>query len=224
MSESSVTVAIPVGPYPGNTRWLNAAIVSARQPQVDEILLISDMAEDLSKYKHFPEITIWKAPWRLGVATAFNFGVALAKNECVFMLGSDDWLEPNCIEECLKSYHQQAESRRGSAYYAVGVHYIDGRENPDQYIACNAAMVTKTLWKLCGGFPIQAFSASDAALLSIFIVHPKAGHVIAVGGRQTLYNYRPHEETDTAKNRAWYTVLKETRNLVTKLWEPPSWT
>ncbi len=137
-----VTVAIPVGPFAANKTWLREAIDSAVEAGASEILLISDMAGNLSEYwAAFPEVTVWETPWRVGVATAFNFGVALAEHDLVFLLGSDDTLEPDCLYECVKAYNKVLMPE--TKYFAVGVHYSDGREDPDQYTPCGAAMVSK---------------------------------------------------------------------------------
>jgi len=162
--------------------------------------------------------SVWKSPWYLGVAHAFNIGVAVAPTELVFMLGSDDWLEPTCIEDCVKEF--QARSGDPYGYYYVGVRYSDTGET--QELACNAAMVTKSLWRRTGGFPIQSASgAPDAALLSIIIGnYPRAGRHWPVADGKPLYNYRRHVEADTASKASWQRVILETRDLVTREWVP----
>lgn len=159
---------------------------------------------------------IWISPWYLGVAHAFNFGVALADNEHVVMLGSDDTLEPNCIEECEKA------KLDGLYYQYFPLRYMDTGEI--QNIACNAAMVTKELWRHTGGFPVQSASgAPDCALLSIMMARPggEAGQIVRIGNGEPLYNYRRHNETDTARNyQKWEKVILATRDLVTKDWQP----
>lgn len=164
-------------------------------------------------------ITIYRAPWRLGVATAFNFGVALSPTDCVFMLGSDDYLEPECLETCLWAFERDNETRWLS-YYWVPVHYLDERPEPDQFLPCNAAMVTKQFWRYVGGFPYEAFTAPDAALVSIMLSHgEKAGYLKQVGTKP-LYNYRPHDGTDTAKRGAWQGIILGIRHLVSQEWKP----
>ncbi len=231
-----VTVVIPVGPNASHQKWLSEAIQSVidQTYSVDEILLIDDMAdidrESLEAIdgmatidtndESLPTLNIWKSPWRLGVPHAFNFGVALARNELVFMLGSDDWLEPTCIDECVNRWlknHQQ------DAYYYVGVHYTDGRDDPDQTVPCGEAMVTKGLWKATGGFPLETASgACDAALMSIMIKHHQKW-LVAVAVGAPLCNYRVHHETDTANRGSWQGVILETRDLVTREWKAPNW-
>jgi glycosyltransferase involved in cell wall biosynthesis len=160
--------------------------------------------------------------WHLGVAHAFNFGVACAPADLVFMLGSDDTLEPECLAECSNAYY--AAARPNLSYYWVGVRYMHG-EYPDQYLPCHAAMVSKELWKHTGGLPVEAASgASDAALISILMGQgERAGDLVCVDHNKPLYNYRVHDETDTASKGAWQGVIIETRNILTRDWTPPKW-
>lgn len=222
----NVSVVIPVGPYEANKRWLEQAIISVAEQtwakRADggvNLVLVDDMAE--LKPTFIPtdlSYTIWKSPWYMGVAHAFNIGVMVAPSEWSFMLGSDDWLEPECIEKCVEAFRERSEDPY--AYYYVGVRYSDNQETQD--LACHAAMVSKALWRRTGGLPIQAASgASDAALLSIMYGnYPRAGRVWPVAGGIPLYNYRRHQETDTASKGPWQGVILETRHLVTLHWQP----
>lgn len=204
-----VTVAIPVGPSEGNKRWLNECLQSVvdQTYPVDEVLLIDDGAnlEDMEG------IRIWKTPWQSGVPHAFNFGVGLAKNELVFLLGSDDYLHLDCIKQCVKAWE---DNRKLDAYYYVGVEYLDDRENKRQFNPCNAAMVTKGFWEWCGGFPPESASgACDAALISCLW---GSNHLVCVNGSKPLYYYRSHGESDTSHRAAWQGVILETRDILTK--------
>lgn len=160
--------------------------------------------------------------WRLGVASAFNFGVAVAPTELSFMLGSDDTLDPECLERCAYAY-ERAE-RPELSYFWVGVRYMHG-EYPDQYLPCHAAMVSKSLWKHTGGLPLEsAVGACDAALISIMMGNaPYAGDLVCVNGDKPLYNYRVHDDTDTASRARWQGIIIESRNILTDDWKPPVW-
>lgn len=215
-----VTVTIPVGPYEANKRWLPEAIESVRSQitPIDEILVINDQA-NLSYGKFGKGITVWKTPWLSGVAHAFNYGVALAKNELVFMLGSDDYLAPECVARCVDTWKKNEQK---DGYYYVHIRYLDDREDPDQDLPCGAAMVTKGLWRLTGGFPLQAaLGQSDTMLVSILWKH-RPDLLVGVHSREPMYFYRPHEESDTSSKGPWQGVLLETRDLVTDLWKPRS--
>ena len=217
-----ITVAIPVGPEPHHRQYLDECLESVRQQTLApaEVLIVDDMGglpAGLDRSNGY-SVRTYRSPWRLGVAQAFNFGVALAENEAVFMLGADDRLLPRCLERCAAAY----EARDGAdLWYGVGVKYSDGR--PDQYAPCNAAMVTKALWRKTGGFPPEAGSgAPDAALISVLMVHESQA-IACVDGDRPLYWYRVHEGSDTAQRGPWQGVILETRGLLSALWEQPRW-
>lgn len=213
-----ITVAIPVGPYPANQRWLDECLdsVEEQSERPDEIMLIDDMAA-LDMDSRNGKYRIWNSPWRLGVGAAFNIGVALARNECVFMLGSDDRMLPNCLAQCRMAYERE-KGRDG--YYFVGVRYMDDRE--DQNVPCNEAMVTQGLWRETGGFwPESGVGACDAALISTMMVH-MPDKIIKVG-ENALVEYRPHAETDTAGRTPWQGAILQTRDLLTSTWVKPEW-
>lgn len=221
MSYPGVTVAIPVGPEKHHQAFLEECLDSivAQTVKPSEILIIDDMAGLPWRKDCGQENThVWRSPWLLGVAHAFNFGVALAENDLVFMLGGDDKLLPNCLEHCLMAWE---ENKRRDAYYAVGVQYSDGREN--QFLACNAAMVTKGFWRLTGGFPPESSVGSpDAALISILLGNDLP-QTVMVNGEKPLYWYRVHDKSDTAQRRPWQGVISQTRDLLTKTWKQPAW-
>lgn len=220
-----ITVAIPLGPHPEHARWLDECLRSVydQSVNVDEILIIDDMHGLTGSYEK-DGCRIWRSPWLLGVAHAFNFGVALARNECVFMLGADDTLEPDCIQRVLAQYAGTSEEDKGSTYYFVSVRYLDDREDNTQFLPCNAAMVTKSLWRKTGGFPIEAASgACDAAFVSRFWNRADEVRFAGVGEGTTLYNYRPHADTDTAQRSQWQGIILATRGLVTEVYDPPRW-
>lgn len=157
-----ITVVIPVGPAPHHTGYLAKCLdsVGAQTEMPEEILVIdngtglrgplsdeflkpferSDMAPSDAK--------IWRAPWAMGLATGFNAGVGLARNEHVFFLGSDDLLHPRCLELCWRAWLADPHPL---GWYFVGVRDSSGYE---QNTPCLAAMVTKTLWAAGGGLEL----------------------------------------------------------------------
>lgn len=210
-----------MGPFQGNRQWLYEAINSALDQTypIAHLVIIDDMAGLKDYDVPLANTTLWHSPWRLGVAAAFNIGVALSPTNCVFMLGSDDTLEQTCIANCAWKYeHVQ---RPDYTYFFVGVRYSDGRE--DQYAPCHAAMVTQTLWRHSGGFPPESgVGTSDANFISVLMANPDAGHLVCVNAHSPLYNYRVHDDTDTAKKAEWQHVIIETRNILTREW-PNAW-
>jgi hypothetical protein len=185
-----ITVSIPVGPNPSNVRWLGECLNSLWHQTLKpaEVLLIDDGAN----LGLMPGLSIWKSPWRLGVTHAFNFGVALAQNNLVVMLGSDDWLHPEAIE---RAYVAWNDIRDPMGYYGFIVKYADGRI---QYDPCNGAMVTKDLWQATGGFPIEAaIGACDTWLISLLMIsNGRFGNLHQIGP-EPYYFYRNHSDTDT---------------------------
>lgn len=223
-----VSVVIPVGPLPCHREWLEECLdsVVAQTVQPNHVIMVDDMA-GLSTLKidplaHLP-LEVWRSPWHLGVAHAFNIGAALARGPLVFLLGADDTLEPDCLERCLQEYDavDRKHSNANLGYYYVSLRYMDSGET--QCVPCNAAMIHKDLWKATGGFPVESASgAPDAALVSI-IWGRKIGFTHPVDKEKVLYNYRRHPGTDTASKGAWQGVILETRDLVTREWQPPQW-
>ncbi|NIM48557.1 MAG: hypothetical protein GTO22_04745, partial [Gemmatimonadales bacterium] len=61
----------------------------------DEVLVIENGGEPLDLPA---SVSVWRSPWPLGVPAGFNLGVALAANELVFMLGSDDFILEGCMD------------------------------------------------------------------------------------------------------------------------------
>ena len=203
-----ITIAIPVGPNPANVQWLHEALESIEQQTElpGEVLLIDDGAHlDPARY---PGCRIWATPWPSGVAHAFNAGVALAAYDLVIMLGSDDRLLPHAVATCWQ-FWQGVRDPHG--YYAMPVVYDDGREQLDP---CNAAMVHKDLWKLTGGFPVEAaIGACDTWLISkIWVGKGTQGSLYTVGDRP-LYWYRDHAATDTHQRAATWDLLVQYRDL-----------
>lgn len=226
----SIGVTIPVGASESNRRWLteclNSVLSQTRRP--DSVTLVWDYPNDkrlpweadqaIETLQDATLLKEWTAPWYLGVAHAFNFGVALDPSEMTLMLGSDDTLEPDCLEECASAYY--AWKRNPLAYYYLGVRYMD--DDSLQTVPCNAAMVGKALWRRTGGFPVESASgAPDAALVSILLSRGiEAGYVYPVADGKPLYNYRRHQDTDTASRGPWQGVILATRDILTTLWKP----
>jgi len=221
---TGVTVVIPVGPQAHHKAFLGEALQSvADQTRLpDELLLIDDMAsvvwDDWKEVAHLDSLTVWRAPWRLGVASAFNAGVGLAKHPLVIMLGADDKLLPKAVAACVAQWEANGKA---DAYYYMGVEYSDGR--PSQTTPCNAVMITKGLWQATGGFPPETASgANDCALVSILMVHSNK-QLVAVADGSPLYWYRVHENSDTAGRGPWQGVILETRDILTRDWKAPKW-
>lgn len=228
MTGPRLGVAIPVGPLAHHTRYLDEALESVyRQTYpVEDVLLIDDMQgldEAALRGRYGANLRVWYAPWHIGVAHAFNAGVALGRGEWTLMMGADDWLEPGCFEAaaaCIEAREREA------AYYWLDIRYADTGE--DQGLPCNAAFVNREYWRLTGGIPTEAASgAGDAALVSIVWLRSHddfpAGKLRRIATPTPQYIVRRHAEQDTAVRGPWQGVILATRDLVTALWEPPQW-
>lgn len=203
-----ITIAIPVGPNPSNVEWLGECLASIAEQTVmpDEILLIDNGAN--LNAAEYPACTIWRCPWPSGVAHGFNYGVALAKNDLVLMLGSDDRLMPHAIQACQWAWDHWHDPL---GYYYFIIEYESGRF---QDIPCNGAFVHKELWKRTGGFPVEAaMGACDTWLISLLYASKgRAGNLYQVSPAP-LYWYRDHPQTDTVQRGAWMGMIVTARNL-----------
>lgn len=218
-----VTVVIPVGPEPFHQRWLDECVesVKAQTYPVDEILLIDDMAALGDK----EGCRIWKAPWRLGAAGAINCGVSLARNDLVYILCADDWLEPECIAACMEEYERRNDPL---GYYHVTILLVCEGDYTHHFaplkdLPSGAALITKQLWRHTGGFPPDSSTSPDAMFISILYGKPGSGNLYHVRQGVPLCKVRMHPEQDSAKRGAWSNIIWSTLDLVTKEWEPPNW-
>ncbi len=226
-----ITVTIPVGPFAANKRWLDECVASVieQDDPPTEILFIGDQASidwhvfipkirELVRVKLYEppyrmQVNCWETPWLSGVAHAFNFGVALAVNEHVVMLGSDDLLEPWAIGDLKAAI---AKYRDPYGYYFYDVKYMDTGEVQD--LPCNGAAVTKALWAKNGGFPPEsAVGAPDTMLISIMMGNGRdAGNLRHIDSNAPPYLYRRHDETDTATRPR--IELTGIRDILTSTW------
>lgn len=216
-----ISVVIPVGPYPANKRWLDECVHSIRMQTlkpVQEIYVDDGSGVNFQANYNaaaFLDVKVEHMRWRTGISHSFNYGIMAAKTECVFMLGSDDTLEPTCLEKCYDSY-----LRRGKAdgYYSVPIRYMDTGEV--QTAPCNAAMVTKGFWRMSGGFPIEtSIGIGDSTLLSICLAHHLPVYWVGEDVKDpdtALYNYRRHPDIHTYKIP--WGIADPLRSYLTETW------
>lgn len=232
-----ISVVIPVGPYPANKQWLQECLESAIAARPSEIVIIDDGARlhdldvdwlDTWHYRAIGDpyqcdayldvgvdISVWPMLWHTGISHAFNYGVMAARYECVFMLGSDDTLEPTCLEKCYEAYLKRDKQ---DGYYSVPIKYMDTGEV--QTAPCNAAMVTKGFMRLSGGFPIEtAIGIGDSTLLSICLAHNLPVYWVGEDVKEPdvpLYNYRRHPDIHTYKIN--WGIADQIRSHLTETW------
>lgn len=219
-------IIIPVGPHTHDKDWLPECLESIRAQTVKpaKVILIDDMAGLDHGYvnPHLSPIPyqIWQAPWRIGCSAAWNCGVGLSNNDmglCLLM-GADDQLHPQAIEKAFQAYTMV---RDDLGYYWMVIQYSDGEL---QGLPCNAAVVTKTLWKHTGGFPIEgALGAPDAAFISILLGNgSRAGNLHKICD-DPIYWVRRHEYQDTARQNRFHSQIIDVRNVLTATWNPVEW-
>ena len=230
-----VAVTIPVGPLLHHRQYLDAAIESivAQTTEPEFVTIVDDMANlDDRHYgtlaNEVDDIGMLHVHnyWRLGAAASFNVGVVSSfvhGADVVIMLGADDVLMPDCVEQLVAAY--EAAERPDERYYWFGVQYSDGRE--DQYLPCHAAAVTPGLWRWTGGFsPAMGLWAPDAALISVILAHD-SGVLAGVAvdrdaGGHPLYWHRIHEAQETAQSGIWAAngLGDQVRGVITETFKP----
>lgn len=241
--ENNITVLIPIGPGKNYAEWIKEAVGSIYEQTMlpNEILIIDDgtnisleyVRDMVSSYAHaiemfmdrfticpkdsnkMVEIRIWKSPWNLGFASAYNCGMGIARNDLVLYLSSDDKLMPTCIEDCYKTY---LENEERDAWYACS-YEINGETHT---IPNNLAMITKNLWRWLGGYPPSAFAGPDALLLSCLMVHAP-DRIVKVAEGKANYWLREHSEQETRKQVGYFAasgVIEVIRDMETRRFKP----
>jgi len=231
---SGITVAIPVGPHATDQQWLDKGLESVRLQtrQPDEVLLIDDMAglpQDITDRGQPYPIRIWRSPWRLGVATAFNVGVALANNDLVFLLADDDWMEPECLEACLAEYERR-DDPLGFYHVTIRIDIAEGYVykhkllDPPVYARPGtAAMVTKQLWRHTGGYPLESGMAPVETFIQLLLSDKGAGHLYPVRRGEVLYHGLAHSGQASEHYPSWRRIAVLNRLRLLQEWEPANW-
>lgn len=202
MNTLPITVVIPVGPKPHHREYLGEMLNSIGMQRYlpSEVLIVNDGGPALGILGNPIDLVVREHinAWNLGMVASWNLGVGMSQNDLVLLTGADDMLYGDCIWECWRAWEREKDPY---GYYYLGVKYSDGRE---QNTPCNAAMVTKTLWRHTGGIPAQcAVGAPDHIFLSMLLAHSKAGTCKARILRvcdDMLYWYRVGDKTETTRN------------------------
>lgn len=184
-----ISVVIPVGPKAHQREHLRECVdsVHAQTQLPDEFIIVAEgRNHDAVDYDGLWWMNAFDTP--LGIPGAFNKGVELARNELVFLLGSDDKLYPRCLELCYAAY-QRFQAPLG--WYSVGVEYSNGFT---QNTPCLAAMVTKTLWAKAGGLKsdYRPYPATEIEFISrMLLANGELGATYRVSD-EVLYYHRIH--------------------------------
>jgi glycosyltransferase involved in cell wall biosynthesis len=194
-----ISVVIPVGPLPRHTEHLRECLdsVLSQVEKSDQILVLDNGIGLRDPIAETEQGVDWhRIPWAIGLASGYNYGIAIARHENCFMLGSDDKLLLNCLKRC-----REASVRENHAigWYYVGVEYSDGRT---QNTACMAALVSKTLWRRTGGYELGSdygvnslklpVRSCEHIVLSKMMTDPNLGRIVRVSD-ELLYWVRLRE-------------------------------
>lgn len=236
---NGITVAVPVGPQQEYKQYLGECLdsVSEQMTDKDQIIIVDDQAH--LEARHIPEnldfcvetnpeqvrdgqYVIWRTSWLVGCADAWNAAVSMAGNSLVLLLGSDDRLYPDCLDELRDAYtaHNYLD-----AWYNLTVEITEGPDKGIHDVFNNAAAVTKGLWNLLGGFPPSAGAgAPDALLISVMLVHMPE-RLIQVKEGTPLYWARVHDAQETPRQAGFFNwEVIQIRNKETQRWQKPTWT
>lgn len=184
-----ISVVIPVGPMAHQREHIRECFESIHsQTQLPDEMIIVAEGRNHSAVDY--DGIWWMNPFDtpLGIADAFNKGVELARNELVFLLGSDDKLMPRCLELCYAAWERE---RQPLGWYSVGVEYSNGYT---QNTPCLAAMVTKTLWAKAGGLrsDYRPYPATEIEFISrMLLANGELGATYRVSD-EVLYWHRIH--------------------------------
>ena len=109
-----------------------------------------------------------------GIYDAMNKGIKLASGEMIGIVNSDDWYEPDTVEQVVKHYHQE----KYQVIYGMQRTYMDGREKatfiysheflPEQMITHPTCFVTKAAYEDFGAFDLRYRSSADLELMLRF--------------------------------------------------------
>lgn len=109
-----------------------------------------------------------------GIYDAMNKGIKLASGELIGIVNSDDWYEPDTVEQVLKHYHHE----KYQVIYGMQRTYMDGREKatfiysheflPEQMITHPTCFVTKAAYDDFGTFDLRYRSSADLELMLRF--------------------------------------------------------
>lgn len=241
---NKVTVLIPLGPRPVYRQYIKEAIDSVLNQNypVDEILIIDDGADitdqemhewfsnvedfqwsgGIAKYEDYwynktrsLTITVWHSPTNLGFTSAFNIGMAVAKNDLVMYLAADDTLGVDAVKDAIEAYEANIQK---DAWYSLTYESADGISD----IPINAACITKPLWAWLKGYPTAAFMGPDAVMLSILLTYAP-DRIIKVAPGKVNYKIKTHQWQETKQQIGFYEptgIVEIIRNKETERFVP----
>lgn len=216
-----ITIVVPVGPNPAYQKYLEECLdsISVQMADDDELLIIDDRANlELTSLIN-GMYRIFKTPWNVGCADGWNFGVGLANNEWCILMGSDDVLLEGCLASCREVILNHPDPY---GYYNLTCITSEGDVID---LHNNAAMVSKSLWKMTGGFPPEAGAGAPDALLISGLLGNKKEHLQQIRQGTPLYWVRVHKDQDTRRTGLYWNDIISIRDKYTKnfKWEERQW-
>ena len=106
-----------------------------------------------------------------GIYDAMNKGIRLATGDVIGIINSDDWYEPDTVEQVVRAY----QGNEYEVIYGMQRTYLNGKEKatfiyhhdflPQQMITHPTCFVTRAVYEHFGVFDLQYKSASDYDLM-----------------------------------------------------------
>lgn len=228
---AGIAVVIPVGPEKHHARWLREAwdSVMGQTRRPETVVLVDDMhgrglMDEIERWwAANPEVdvVVEEPRWRLGVATAFNWGLAVAfagGADLAVCLGADDRPEERCIEELEATYDRQG-GRDG--YYWFEVEYQSGEL---QALPCNNAALTPGFMRRTGGYPVEASAgAMDSTLISAMLRHDPQSLIKVDGRDRARFWSRQHDHQESKRLLIYGGAAGPIRDAFTAYYRPTSW-
>ena len=220
-----ISIIVPVGADIGYQEHLPDCIRSIETQMFpgDELILVLDghskkpegkqwvehRMGEVSHSNDYQNFKLVHVPAKVGPASAWNIGVKVAGNEWCILMGSDDKLLPGCLYACREVIANKPDKH---GYYNLTCETSSG-EIIDLHN--NAAMVSKSLWDITGGFPLEAFAAMDACFISGMLgACPQHLHQIMQG--TPLYWVREWRGQWSYFNGQYHGIILDIRNWFTE--------
>ncbi|MDE7273216.1 MAG: glycosyltransferase [Lachnospiraceae bacterium] len=109
-----------------------------------------------------------------GIYDAMNKGIKLASGDLIGIVNSDDWYEPDTVEQVIEHYNNE----KYQVIYGMQRTYVDGKEKstyinnheflPEQMITHPTCFVTRAAYEDFGAFNLKYCSSADLELMLRF--------------------------------------------------------
>lgn len=231
-TNNTVTVILPIGPEEAHTRWLPQCLDSLNSQTMHAFVQVIDDAPQQDRSDHIRAQlgtrlhlpwNLWVSPWPLKDSGAINVGVGLTRTPFFFFLSCDDWIMPNCLEQCLLE-HRRVKDALGFYWPSLDyVHVDDGDRLELVRLPTIHAMISVDLWKRIGGIPHQGFLGhGDTFVMNVMLSHFK-DNFHAVDNYTGLYKHRQYATQTNNKDRTYIYPIEIAREIYLREWQPMVW-